>query len=380
MGQDQIVARNLLELSLKLNNNEKEILKLETIVKHLTDVQEIDPKTLDIEWKKNLITKLNFIRYWTSKHILLSDQILKFLAYGRKEEIRAWIKTAFKLGLFIPKRQLIRLIKRELSMKICSTNAEMPDLLGLIIKNITYDPLGVSNEQKIGQIKNLNYNVPKIEKTPNQNYKIDQLQTQALNKNAPIWKRSNEIKSNCNLYTIFEQGTRNKIINKHVLNYRIKCKDYIVDTFKNLKKYIIPKVGKDNIISLSTKIYLSERFDSKGRNKVPADIVITKEELSDDFIYHKYYYNEYNWYIYKGIEFNIETNAAKIGIWTIGIDINWNSEENTLYIPHCWNIVQKNSEFNTIVAGDLFINRNKTKRNLRKLFKNNPHIQFIKTK
>jgi len=367
----------LLELSLKLNNNEEEISKLETILKNLTDVQEIDPKTLDFEWKKNLINKLNFIRYWTSKHILLSDQILKFLTYGKKDEIRAWIKTAFKLGLFIPKQQLIRLIKQELSTKIHFANVEMPDLLDLIIKNITYDPTGVSKEQKIGQIKNLNYNVPKIIKTPNQNY-MDQLQSQVLNKNAPIWKRTNEIKSNCDLYAIFEQGTQNKIINKHVLNYRIKCKDYIVDTFRNLKKYIIPKVYKDNIISLSTKICLNERFDSKGRNKVPADIIITREELSDDFIYHKFTYNEYNWYIYKGIEFNVESNTAKIGIWTIGMDINWNSEENTLYIPHSWNIIQKNSEFNTLVAGDLFINRNKTKRNLRKLFKNNPHIQFIK--
>ena len=378
MGHDQIAARNLLELSLKLNDDEKEILKLETIVKNLLDVKVIDPKTIDNEWKKNLIAKLNFVRYWTSRHILLSDQILKFLAFGRKDEIKVWIKTAFEFGLFIPKRQLLRLIKHELMKKTRFVNVEMPNLLDLIIKNIAYDPLNLSKEQKAGQFEEVYYKVPQIRKTPKQRYSLDQLQSQALNKNAPIWKKTNEINTNCNLYTIYEQGTQNKIINKHVINYRVKCKDFIVDTFRNLKKYITPKAYKDNIISLATKIYLDERFDAKGRNKVPADILITKEILSDEYVYHKYCYNGYYWYIYKGIEFKIESNKAKIGIWTIGIDIDWNYDENTLYIPHCWNMVQKNYDFITIVAGDLSINRNKTKRNLRKLFKNNPFINFIK--
>jgi hypothetical protein len=378
MGHDQIAARNMLELSLKMNENEKEILKLESILKNLNDVKEIDPKTVDTEWKGNLIAKLNFARYWTSRHIILTDQILKFIAFGKKDEIKTWLKTAFEFGLFIPKQQLFRLIKLELTKNIRFANVETPNLLDLIIKNITYDPLGVSTEQKTGRIEKLKYNVPQFKKTPKQNYNLDILQSQALNKNAPIWKKTNVINTNCNAYTIVEQGTQNKIINKHVLNYRTKCKEFIVDTFKNLRRYITPKTHKDNIISLSTTIYLDECFDSKGRNKVPADIVITKEELSDDFVYNKYYYNGYNWYIYKGIEFKIELNTAYIGIWTIGIDIDWNHEENTLYIPHCWNIVHKNYNFNTIVVGDLIIDRNKTKRNLRKLFKNNPHIHFIK--
>jgi hypothetical protein len=376
MGHDQIAARNLLELSLKLNNNQKEILKLEAIIKNLTDVKVIDPKTIDMDWRKNLIAKLNFARYWTSRHILFSDQILKFLVYGKKDETKIWIKTAFELGLFIPKQQLIRLIKQELRKKTYPNNVEMPDLLDLIVNNIAYDPLGLLKEYKIGQVEKFTCNVPQFKKIPIQNYSNDQLQSQALNKNAPIWKSTNEPKTNCKSYAIFEQGTETKIINKHVINYKIKCKEFIIDTFKNLRRYITPKAYKDNIISLTTRIYLDERFDSKGRNKVPADIIITKEELPDEFVYNKYCHNKYNWYIYKGIDFKIEQNKAKIGIWTIGIDINWNYDEKTLYIPHCWNIVQKNQDFNTIVAGDLLINRNKTKRNLRKLFKNNPFITF----
>lgn len=368
----------MLELSLRLSNDEKEILKLEAILKSLLDVKVIDPKTIDAEWKKNLVAKLNFARYWTSRHILLSDQILKFLAFGNKEEIKVWIKTAFKLGLFVPRQQLLRLIKQELKKKTRFANVEMPNLLDLIIKNIAYDPLGLVKEQKTGQVKYLNYNVPQVIKSPKQNYSMDQLLSQALNKNAPIWKKTNEVKTNCNLYAIMEQGTQNKILNKHVINYRVKCKDFIVDTFRNLKKYIAPKAYKDNVISLTTRIYLDERFDSKGRNKVPADILITRAELPDEFVYNKYCYNGYNWYCYKGIEFKIERKTAKIGIWTIGIDIDWDDGNNTLYIPHCWNVVQKNNDFITIVAGDLSINRIKTKRNLRKLYKNNPFINFIK--
>ena len=378
MGHDQIAARNLLELSLRLSNDEKELLKLEAIVKSLSDVKVIDPKTLDEEWKKNLMAKLNFARYWTSRHILLSDQILKFLAFGKKEEVKVWIKTAFKLGLFIPRQQLFRLIKHELTKKMRFTNVEMPNLLELIIKNIAYDPLGLVKERKTGQVKDLNYNVPQVIKSPKQNYSMDQLQSQALNKNAPIWKKTNEAKTSCNLYTILEQGTQNKILNKHVINYRVKCKDFIVDTFRNLKKYIAPKAYKDSVISLTTRIYLDERFDSKGRNKVPADILITRAELPDEFVYNKYCHNGYNWYVYKGIELKIERNMAKIGAWTIGIDIDWDDGNNMLYIPHCWNVVQKNNDFITIVAGDLSINRNKTKRNLRKLYSNNPFINFIK--
>jgi len=318
---------------------------------------------------KDILRRANWMRYMTAHHILMNNRVMQFITNAPIPFVRAFLSVAYRYGLYLPKKQMLKILFQSLrdrpNVFEYDISNELPKVIQVIVDNFCFDPGG----------KNKIYNVPETISFGNEKLKVIQSEPREifgiskiiipemlLDKTHTHWYAINDLAFNTKNMYIFAQGTDRKIVNKHILNYRQTTKAELVSLFKNVNKYKIPITYKDNVISISFDWnYTNKKFDTKGIKDVPADIIITNEDMPSKWDYNKVitYMNnqEHIWYVYKGI--TVVNN--KIGIWQIQKDLYL--ADNALIIPKTCTCLYNGTHIEILVP-DLKINRLKTKEKL----------------
>ena len=366
MGQNLYIDDSLNKSS---NESEKHKTdnKVVSIVSKLKDTIEVPLKKENLDKIENIFRKANFLRFWTAQKLFANKTIFNFLTYGNKTAVHRFLELTYRLGLNLPKKQILTQIKQELKQPNVTKSEFEPNVFEIISNNICYDPGGWLLNLRKASHDESKYN--KECYIVNTEFELEtKLRKVGLrnlaNEDAAIWKAVNEIHTNRDWITVVEQGTYRKNVNDHVVIFRNKNKDYILDLFENAKSFVRPNIKKDNIVSIAFDWNITNKiFDNRGTRLFPADIIITQEKMPIKWNYRTFNSNVgYYWHIYKGI---ISTNADTIGMWKLDKDIYY--MVNLLQLPKTWQIIERKA-YLLVLAPDIEINRCIAKENLRLKF------------
>ena len=359
--------------SLNKSSNESEKHKTDnkiiSIVSKQKDTIEVPLKKENLDKIENIFRKANFFRFWTAQKLFANKTIFNFLIYGNKTAAHRFLELTYRLGLNLLKKQIVTQVKNELKQPNITKPEFEHNVFEIISNNICYDPGGCLLNLRKASYDESRYNrdsyIVNTEfslETKLRNFGLRNL----ANEEAAIWKAVNEIHTNRDWIIVVEQGTYRKNVNEHVVIFRNKNKDYILDLFGNAKNFVRSNIKKDNIISIAFNWNITNKmFDNRGVRHFPADIIITQENIPDKWNYRTFCSNAgYYWYIYKGIS----TSADTIGLWILDKDIYY--MVNLLQLTKTWQIVERKA-YLLILAPDLEINRCVAKENLRSKFETN---------
>lgn len=356
------------EIFEKAQNRLKENIQIEQIRKNIYNLNKLSIEQLNsLYFKLSLVTnvpfeliyeadrldtikRLNSIRYWVSRQILLNKNILAFIVHGNKDDIKDVMKNLFKFGIYLPKEQYIKAICYYYEEIKNMTKITKENVYDLIIKNLLINPYGRNII-----LKNTNL------ETNNISLEINTIPRTNINDNKNINKEIENWKNDQNIY--YEHIKKNRFIitdhtdmakiNKDRFDLSANVTNMIIEALDNPNEY--KEIYKDNIISLTFDWIKSNKFSNKSKWQTYADIIITKQNVSKpkDANFNTLYIKNYNWNFSKAIDLNSSINLRKKNFY---LDNDRFKQKYILSLPYEWKVIKQKETFLLILAPDIKIN------------------------
>ena len=310
-----------------------------------------------------LFKNLNKLRYWTASHIMLNKRILAYLLFGDANIVKYFLKDAFKLGIYLPRKQLYILFNKYFNelRNIYISNPNPIDILDLFIENFYFDP----------------FFEREITKETIQKERIVTKHDEILNtkknsiiitdKNIKQYKKDKKIKTNKRPAFITYPGTTKQIVNEEIFDLRVKTREFIIEAYEKSKYKFIETI-KDSIVSVAFNWIKLPGQNTKGFEDF-ADFVITDADPPPNVNYTKIPISRFRLFIYNGIKLCSNNKITLNTIINENLRFEFDRKLNNyvLTVPNYWKRTYNSDfRFEKFLVPDIRVNRliAKTKRRL----------------
>ena len=305
--------------------------------------------------RRETIKKLNSMRYWISRRILLDKNILAYIVFGKPDEIKETFRLLFKFGLYLPKDQYLNAINNFWDSIKYINSISQKNVYEIILENLLINPYGRILHLDLLEHQ-LEDKILPLELTLLPTSNINDVKN--INNQIKEWINNENYQINLNDKFIITDHTINKTINNDMYDLRANIHSMIRDVCTNPDIYL--NTYKDNIVSLSFDWITNSNFGPKSKEEY-ADIVITKQTQKppDNIRYKHLTILGFYWYFYIGINLNSSRNGVRQNFKLVRDTAH---DKFILSLPSNWKIVRQFKDYLFILAPDLMINRLKAKR------------------
>lgn len=288
--------------------------------------------------KQSILKKLHWMIFQYERDIFLNQEMIEFIKFGKKTQVKELIKCLFLIGVNPFKKSWRHIIDAYQGPP--PLQVSKPDIGSMIAKNF------------FKVIKPINAPINEISNINEINADIQICRTKVSNLFEITKWAAKEVKTKFkvdkipivspNIVPLVQNVQGTKI--KKAIDPPVITRKPIEESINKLKIYNIPKpkFRTDVPISISNKLVLSKSF-SHGKGILdPPDIMILENEIDTtiekELLYKKAEINNKIYYVSKQIE-NFSTFSSSIESFYFGIDISLVDKK--LKIPYTWKTVSQ---------------------------------------
>ena len=288
--------------------------------------------------KQSILKKLNWMIFQYERDIFLNQEVIEFIKFGKKSQVKDFIKCLFLIGVNPFKKSWRNIIDKYQGPT--SLHATQPDIGAMIAKHFfkIIKPIKTTTSCA-NDISVVNSDIQICRTRVSNLFEITkwaakELKTKFKVDKVPI------VSPNIVPLTNNVQGTKMK----KAIDPPVITRKPIEESINNLKIYDIPrpKFRTDVPISISNQLVLSKAF-SHGKGILdPPDIMILNDKINDiiekELLYRRVELNNKHYYVSNQIE-NFSTFTCSIESFYFGVDISLLDKK--LIIPYTWKTVSQ---------------------------------------